>query len=74
VLFNKLDKPENFGLTDLNGRELTIMGVLTVMILWIGIYPAPVLDRMEASASRFVRTVQIGVAPGTTADLTTGGR
>jgi hypothetical protein len=33
-----------------------------------------VLDRMEASASRFVRTVQIGVAPGTTADLTTGGR
>ena len=73
ILFNKLDKPENAHLTDLNRRELTIMGVLTVMILWLGIYPAPVLDRMEASAARFVQTVQTGGA-GTTANLTTGGR
>ena len=73
VLFNPLDKPENAALSDLNRRELTIMGVLTVMILWLGIYPAPVLDRMEASASRFVRTVQTGVTPGTTASLP-GGR
>jgi NADH-quinone oxidoreductase subunit M len=73
ILFNKLDKPENARLTDLNRRELTIMGVLTVMILWLGIYPAPVLDRMEASAARFVQTVQTGGA-GTTANLTTGGR
>jgi NADH-quinone oxidoreductase subunit M len=70
MLFQPLDKPENARLTDLNRRELTIMGVLTVMILWMGIYPAPVLDRMEASASKFVQTVSGGAA----ATLTTGGR
>jgi NADH-quinone oxidoreductase subunit M len=70
MLFEPLDKPENARLTDLNRRELTIMGVLTVMILWMGIYPAPVLDRMEASANKFVQTVSGSAA----ATLTTGGR
>ena len=58
IMFNPLDKPENERLTDLNRRELAIMGVLAAAILWIGIYPAPVLRRMEASAGNFVRVVQ----------------
>jgi NADH-quinone oxidoreductase subunit M len=74
ILFNPMDKADNAHLTDLNRRELTIMGVLTVMILWLGIYPAPVLDRMEASANRFVQTVENGSSPGATASLPAGGR
>jgi NADH-quinone oxidoreductase subunit M len=73
ILFNALDKAENEHLTDLNRRELTIMGVLTVMILWLGIYPAPVLDRMEASADRFVQIVQRTASPGSVG-MNTGGR
>ena len=58
ILFNALDKPENEHLTDLNARELTMMGVLVAAIFWIGIYPQPILRRMEPSAALFVRSTQ----------------
>jgi len=35
---------------------------LLVCIVWLGVYPAPVLRRMEASAERLVHTVQAGAA------------
>ena len=58
ILFNPLDKPANAHLTDLNRRELALMVPLVVMIIWLGLYPAPVLRRMEPSAERLVRLVQ----------------
>jgi NADH-quinone oxidoreductase subunit M len=73
ILFNPLDKPENERLTDLNRRELAIMVAMTVMILWIGIYPAPFLRRMESSARNFVSVVQAGAAT-RTASLGGGAR
>jgi NADH-quinone oxidoreductase subunit M len=57
ILFNALDKPENEHISDLNGRELTMMAVLVAAIFWIGIYPQPILRRMEPSATLFVRSV-----------------
>ncbi len=60
ILFNALDKPENEHITDLNARELTMMGVLVAAIFWIGIYPQPILRRMEPSAALFVRSVTQG--------------
>jgi NADH:ubiquinone oxidoreductase subunit 4 (chain M) len=58
ILFGRLVKPENKRMPDLNRRELLIMGVLAAAILWIGIYPAPMLNRMERSAGNFVEQVQ----------------
>jgi NADH-quinone oxidoreductase subunit M len=58
ILFNALDKTENEHVADLNPRELTIMVPLVAAIIWLGIYPAPVLRRMQTSAERFVNTVQ----------------
>jgi NADH-quinone oxidoreductase subunit M len=57
ILFNSLDKPENEHVSDLNGRELAIMIPLVAAIVWLGVYPAPVLRRMEGAATRFVTTV-----------------
>jgi NADH-quinone oxidoreductase subunit M len=57
ILFNSLDKPENEHVSDLNGRELAVMIPLVVAIVWLGVYPAPVLRRMEGAATRFVTTV-----------------
>jgi NADH-quinone oxidoreductase subunit M len=62
ILFNALDKPENARLTDLNRRELVIASALVAVILWIGIYPAPILRRVERSAAAFVRVVERGAA------------
>ncbi len=61
ILFQRLDKPENRALLDLNLREAGIMAVLAAAIIWIGVYPAPILQRMEGSAQRFVEQVEAGV-------------
>jgi NADH-quinone oxidoreductase subunit M len=58
ILFNALDKPANAHLTDLNGRELALMIPLVAVIIWLGVYPKPVLERMEKSAERFVQIVE----------------
>jgi NADH-quinone oxidoreductase subunit M len=54
ILFNSLDKPENEHIPDLNRRELAILLPLVACIVWLGVYPAPVLRRMEGAATRFV--------------------
>ena len=62
ILFNRLDKPENAHIADLNGRELAIMAPLVAAIIWLGVYPTPVLRRMETAAERFVAVVQARTA------------
>ena len=57
ILFNPLDKPENEHIPDLNRRELAIMIPLVAAIIWLGVYPAPVLRRMQGAATR-VRDVR----------------
>jgi NADH-quinone oxidoreductase subunit M len=58
ILFNPLDKPENTHIPDLNKRELAILVPLIVVIIWLGVYPAPVLRRMEASSQLLINRVQ----------------
>ena len=57
ILFNSLDKPENEHIPDLNRRELAVMIPLVACIVWLGVYPAPVLRRMETAATHFVTQV-----------------
>ena len=52
ILFNPLDKPENEHLPDLNRRELALLVPLIACIVWLGVYPAPVLRRMEGAATQ----------------------
>src|SRR5688572_16546316 len=63
ILFNRLDRKENEHIPDLNWREIAIMAPLVAMIIWLGVYPAPVLRRMETAAQAFVTQVERG-APG----------
>jgi NADH-quinone oxidoreductase subunit M len=60
IIFNALDKRENEKLVDLTARELAVLVPLLAAILWIGIYPKPILDRMEPSARHFIETVRPG--------------
>ena len=57
ILFNPLDKPENEHIPDLNRRELLLMAPLIAGIIWLGVYPQPVLRRTERAAERFVSHV-----------------
>ncbi|HYC52015.1 MAG TPA: NADH-quinone oxidoreductase subunit M [Gemmatimonadaceae bacterium] len=58
ILFNAMDKPENMHIPDLNRRELALMAPLVACIIWLGVYPTPVLRRMEVAATRFVQQVE----------------
>jgi NADH-quinone oxidoreductase subunit M len=62
MVYNRLDNPENERLTDLNRRELAIMIPLLAGIVWLGLYPAPVLRRMEPAAQRYLQLTQPGRA------------
>ncbi len=62
ILFNPLDKRENEHIPDLNWRELAIMAPIVAAIIWLGVYPAPVLRRMEPAAEKFVTQVSQGAA------------
>jgi NADH-quinone oxidoreductase subunit M len=62
ILFNPLDKPENAHIPDLNRRELALMAPLIVAIVWLGVYPQPVLRRMEVAAQQFVSQVEARAA------------
>jgi NADH-quinone oxidoreductase subunit M len=68
IIYNPLTKPENSLLPDLNWREVGLLLPLLFAIVWLGVYPAPVLDRTREAAARFVHRVEtsslnLGVGP-----------
>src|SRR5438128_1929876 len=70
VIYNPLTQHENEKLTDLTPREIAVLVPLIVCILWIGIYPKPILQRMEPSARALIELIK----PATTqAPAVTGG-
>ena len=54
IIFNKLDKPDNEKIPDLSPRELVVLIPLLLGIVWMGVYPKPVLDRLEPAARRYI--------------------
>ncbi len=63
VIYNPLDKHENEKLLDLSPRELAVLIPLLAGIIWIGVYPKPILERMEPAARQFIQSVQPAAAP-----------
>ncbi|MEP7175994.1 MAG: NADH-quinone oxidoreductase subunit M [Gemmatimonadales bacterium] len=56
MIFNRLDDSENEHLSDLTPRELAVLLPLVAGILWLGLYPAPVLRRMEPATHRYLES------------------
>jgi NADH-quinone oxidoreductase subunit M len=51
--------PEKWnGLTDMNGRETLMLVSLAVIVIFLGIYPAPVLDLMSTSVNSLAGLLQ----------------
>jgi NADH-quinone oxidoreductase subunit M len=61
VLFGKVTNPENSTLADLNARELGLLVPLLLLMLFMGVYPRPFLDRSRAGIEA-VRE-QLGAPP-----------
>ncbi len=54
VIFGVLDKDSLKGLVDLSTREKTILYPLLVLVIFFGVYPAPVLNVTAASVDNLV--------------------
>ena len=54
VIFGKLTKESLKDITDLSPREVAVFAPLVVMVLWMGIYPVPFLDVMDASVTNLI--------------------
>ena len=63
VIYNPLDKPENEKLADLSPREIAVLVPLIACIVWIGVYPKPILQRTEPAAQQLIQSVQDRVGP-----------
>ncbi len=63
VFFNPLTKDENRAVTDATPRELAVLVPLVAAMVWMGLYPQPILRRTEAAARRYIETVQPYLAP-----------
>src|SRR5256712_11249015 len=67
VIFNPLGKSVNEKLAALSPREIAVLVPLLAWIVWIGVYPKPILQRMEPSAQQLIQSVRVNAASSTAA-------
>ena len=54
VFFGPADKPENRELSDINKRETAVLLPIAAIIIFMGVYPQPLLSRIEPGAKQFI--------------------
>jgi NADH-quinone oxidoreductase subunit M len=64
VFFGKLTNPKNRGLKDLSWRELGLIAPLLFLMVFMGVYPAPFLNRSKESVVAISERVKGGAAGG----------
>jgi NADH-quinone oxidoreductase subunit M len=54
MIFGRLTKDDLKAMLDLSPREIAVLAPLIVATLWMGLYPAPFLDVMDASVANLI--------------------
>ena len=57
TMFGKIENPKNEQLLDLSPREFATFVPLIILAVWIGLYPAPFLRRLDTSVQRVIARV-----------------
>jgi NADH-quinone oxidoreductase subunit M len=63
VIFGAVANDKVAALTDLNGREFLVLGLLAVAVLALGLYPAPLVKTMEATMHHLVEQIVASKIP-----------
>jgi NADH-quinone oxidoreductase subunit M len=58
VFFGPVSVDENRGLIDLDLREKLVIAAVVIPIVWIGVYPQPLLTRLSAPVSEILRVME----------------
>ncbi len=63
VYFGDIANDDVRSLTDINGREFLVLGLLAAATLYMGLYPKPFTDVMNASVAELLRHVALSKLP-----------
>ncbi len=59
VIFGEVANEKVAALKDMNGREFLVLGALALAVLWVGLWPAPLLDVMRATTQHLAEQLLI---------------
>ncbi len=59
VIFGDIANDHVRELTDLNGREFLVLGLLAVAVLLVGLWPAPLLDAMRVTTQHLAQQILV---------------
>jgi NADH-quinone oxidoreductase subunit M len=59
VIFGDIANDHVRELTDLNGREFLVLGLLAISVLLVGLWPAPLLDAMRATTQHLAQQILV---------------
>ena len=62
IIWGGMNNPDQSGLSDLNWREIVTLAPLALMVLWIGLAPAPFVNLIHASVRHLLEQFQAGLA------------
>jgi NADH-quinone oxidoreductase subunit M len=68
VVFGPLTNAANEKLHDLDGRELLLLAPILILIVVMGVYPRPFLQRIEPAAALTLKKITAATNPGTPAE------
>jgi NADH-quinone oxidoreductase subunit M len=57
VYFGDVANSDVKALADLDKRELLVLSVLAIAVLWMGVYPKPFTDVMNVSVGELIKHV-----------------
>jgi len=55
VIFGEVANKRVAELSDANARELLVLGLLAIAVLWLGVHPAPFTEIMHASVNDLLK-------------------
>src|SRR3989449_3601164 len=59
VIFGEVGNQRVAELSDANARELLVLGLLAISVLWLGVHPAPFTGIMHASVNELLKHVSV---------------
>ena len=63
VIYGEVRSAKVAALQDINAREFVVLGTLAVMVLLLGVWPAPLLEVMDATVQNLVAHISVSKLP-----------
>ncbi len=63
VVYGKVTSEAVAALEDVNAREIVFLALLTGLVLWVGVWPNPILDVMHATVDNLLQHVSVSKLP-----------